>query len=63
MKKKTFKKIVLTKETLRYLDALAVKDVAGGISNFGSCNASCATDATCGTCKGMACATDRTVCC
>jgi hypothetical protein len=58
MKKRAFKKIVLTRETLRNLDDKAVRDAAGGITggNPQTCNISCATDATricsnCNTCN------------
>lgn len=48
MKKRTFKKIALTRETLRSLDASVMRGVAAGISmNQDTCNASCATDVTC----------------
>jgi hypothetical protein len=57
MRKKTSKKIVLAKETLRALDDRAVYRVAGGISLGGTgtgggftCQASCATDRTCVNC-------------
>jgi len=48
MKKRSLKKIALTKETLRSLDASAIRGVAGGISlGQDTCNASCVTDVTC----------------
>jgi len=51
MRKRTVKKIALTKETLRSLDAGAVRQAAGGLSlnngQLGSCNASCITAVTC----------------
>ena len=46
MKKRTLKKIVLRKETLRDLDDKAVRDAAGGFSINPTCNASCITDVT-----------------
>jgi hypothetical protein len=48
MKKRTLKKIVLTRETLRSLDDQAVREAAGGFTggNPASCNASCITEQT-----------------
>jgi hypothetical protein len=57
MRKRNFRKIMLTKETLRNLDDAAMRDMAGGITGGHpqTCNISCATDATricsnCNTC-------------
>jgi hypothetical protein len=46
MQKRTLKKIVLRKETLRGLDDQAMRDAAGGFSINPTCNASCITDVT-----------------
>jgi len=58
MKKKTMKKIVLTRETLRSLDDRAAQDAAGGLTTMpATCNASCLTDATrgCSNCNVSFC--------
>ena len=59
MKKRTLRKMALTKETLRSLDDREVLDAAGGITgaNPQTCNASCATDATniCTNCNNSLC--------
>jgi hypothetical protein len=47
MKKKTLRKIVLTKETLRALNPTAVQEVAGGAQTR---NDICSSEATCFTC-------------
>jgi len=47
MKKRTLKKIALTKETLRSLNDQDMMDAAGGVTTGGgpnTCNASCVTD-------------------
>ncbi len=49
--KKTGKKMVLTRETLRTLNENAVRAAGGGLSGPGSCNASCITEITCFSCR------------
>ncbi|HVT60593.1 MAG TPA: class I lanthipeptide [Thermoanaerobaculia bacterium] len=51
MKKTTPRKMMLNRETLRSLDAATMQEVAGGISGPYTCNASCATDVTCVSCR------------
>lgn len=46
MKKRTLKRMTLTKETLLSLDDRAMQDAAGGFSINPTCNASCITDVT-----------------
>jgi hypothetical protein len=46
MKKRTLKRMTLTKETLLSLDDRAMQNAAGGFSINPTCNASCITDVT-----------------
>lgn len=58
MKKRTMKKIVLTRETLRSLDDRQTEQAEGGLTTMpASCNASCITDATrgCSNCNVSFC--------
>jgi hypothetical protein len=48
MKKRSVRKVALTRETLRSLDNATIRRVAGGISlNQVTCDASCVTEVTC----------------
>jgi hypothetical protein len=63
MKKGAPRKMMLSKETLRNLEDGSMRGVVGASLQPDTCNASCATDVTCVTCRGLACQTNLSNCC